>query len=900
MPFIDQGEEKKKDEESGILGGITKNFRGLLSFANPAHQGAAIANVIRQQGKALPTAAGALLSGGNIKAMEESPLSFAYDTDNLRAQNAKFEQGNIGDKMNAVLGVAAPIVGQGIEGYAQTGINLGELAAFGISQTGRVGGPFRPMGLNETNYGKAYEAGEIAPVVIGDALNIALAGRGAAYKGSGGINPLPAATGERIASGAGALERNIFAPYTVPARGVRDAILRAGEGGTAFPRLANLATKANPAIAEAGSQEALIARQLEESGLPSRVTEAQQGLIDAQAIEAARVAREAELAANSPFPVREPVANSLSLQGRAARGEWEGIRNAETQARLGARDRLSSAEAALAAERESLLGLPENAERVPRSGLAGLATGALSEGAESLARGVGETWQTSKMRRNILGERSVLNQEFANTPRFEEIKAMEPAERAAAGHEVANEIMSQTKTNLVERFGQFEPFEGSVAVTREGKPWRQKANAERAGQASLFDDPELASANRPYYIPKSMQKAFEDLAPKQASELVRAWDKGIGTWKQAALPWSPRWHIGNVVGNTINAAVVGEMSLKDMITYFDKARQEMKNPTTRGATAVQGRGLTEELMGDVGTARTRPGALYQSATAKSFAINEAVDNLSHVMVYLKKLDEGKLAGKSAREAEEAAVNASLNAMGDFANMSQFERYTIRRVIPFYSWYKHMSKVAFRLPIDNPARVAWTMHLADMYGPEGEEEGNFLEGRLPLSGGGFMTIPGSPEAGDIKDNPLTSPKAALGAVAPPAQWIAASAGLNLGRGRELTAGPGQSWLSGAAGYAANQTPQTRMLADLIERHNEGGRNVAKSDTRAPILVDGKKIIDSKEAPAGIPPALFSFLTGASIDRPNLKEVHKRERDTKKSDEKKARKYERDVNKKKYKK
>lgn len=76
-------------------------------------------------------------------------------------------------------------------------------------------------------------------------------------------------------------------------------------------------------------------------------------------------------------------------------------------------------------------------------------------------------------------------------------------------------------------------------------------------------------------------------------------------------------------------------------------------------------------------------------------------------------------GRNALDAQEQAVRAALNTMGDFTRLTQFERKFVKRIFPFYPWIRHQTAMALRMPLTNPLRWAWMQSLADMLADDDE-------------------------------------------------------------------------------------------------------------------------------------------------------------------------------------
>lgn len=185
---------------------------------------------------------------------------------------------------------------------------------------------------------------------------------------------------------------------------------------------------------------------------------------------------------------------------------------------------------------------------------------------------------------------------------------------------------------------------------------------------------------------------------------LRVYDKVTGAWKNSVLALNPAWHYGNVLGNIVMAGLGAGLSPGDMLTHGRTAIRLAKAGEIPPEIASAGYRFTEKAV-DVGATPkgVKQRALHPIQT--SYAFNDAVDGIGRTMVYMAKKDKGF--------SSEAALKMSLNAMGDYARMNPFERNVVRRIVPFYAWQKHITKLAFRLPLEHPARVAWTLHLAEI-------------------------------------------------------------------------------------------------------------------------------------------------------------------------------------------
>lgn len=353
------------------------------------------------------------------------------------------------------------------------------------------------------------------------------------------------------------------------------------------------------------------------------------------------------------------------------------------------------------------------------------------------------------------------------------------------------------------------------------------------------------------FVPRWVDKGFARFR-KPSGDFERVvrevYDRPQRVFKAGVLALSPRWHVGNIVGNTLMASAAGVSPLQ-LVRHYREGLQMTREGT--GPALLQGRGFTAdehaylrgaEDLANPGEKFTREPGRLGRLTDKSYAANEFVDNLGRNIFYLAKKAEGY--------SDAEAVQSALSALGDFQKMLPWERQVVRRVFPFEAWTKHITQLAFRLARDDPARVAWTLHLGDLFQPDDNANDiGFLQGAYPTGGDRFVPLARlSPfdTAADVFD-----PTNIGGNLSPLIKTpFEAVTGYQIGRpGRNfltpLSRPPGTGSIDdygheGAAGWLLNPSeaayrlsgllPQTRMLRDYVGPFSEP---VARYDTGEPV-------------------------------------------------------------------
>ena len=432
---------------------------------------------------------------------------------------------------------------------------------------------------------------------------------------------------------------------------------------------------------------------------------------------------------------------------------------------------------------------------------------------------------------------------------------------------------------------------------------RRVSPDEAEGFVSLEDAQYRMGGDDTVWLPEGMREGFEKvggdvLEGTWAERAAKNYDRGMGLWKAGVLALSPTWHLGNVLGNLFMTWVGAGVTPLDLWTFRDDVRKitgspfglrqnrkgkwKGRNPEVGGdvhkqrlvgssnvSELIEGSFLADPMTGMGGT--KKGGRLRQSGRTvvdRSFQMNQWVDNASHVVVYLKMKQnrsralaelDGQLARKeisqeayderraAADMTDEQAVAEALRVAGDFQRMSPAERGLVRRAMPFYSWYKHITKLAFSLPRHSPARTAWTLHLSGMYQDEVERPG-WMAGMLNVGGDNWLSVSMvNPFAGVTGEtNPLLNPARALGAASPAIQLPLNAWNIDTRQGGFLSHAPGHGPVDEdgrpTAGFVGWDT-LSRQLTDLnpIARTGRGllEEPVARYDSGDPVLIDGRR-------------------------------------------------------------
>ena len=315
----------------------------------------------------------------------------------------------------------------------------------------------------------------------------------------------------------------------------------------------------------------------------------------------------------------------------------------------------------------------------------------------------------------------------------------------------------------VEDAAKADPTIGDVLV-----PWNPN-QAVGSGQISRFDVPDGATGPDVLWVRKPLFDALVSETKRYGGPAMKLVDKPTQWWKNAILPFSPSWQLGNTSGAYVMALVSEGI---DPVTFHRELRkgwQQAKaaesgepgalaeitprfrntgeHPTTSQARAAlrpdrdptvdmgagrTGRDVNRQVFAD--QQGSRPRQFLRRQMQRSYDFNERMDTAA------------KLAVQSIIEANggnhQLAVETAMRAMPNF-ELSGFERGVLRRIVPFYAWQKHLTLSAMRLPVEHPARVGWLAYMAQTWLTDEERTGGlpFMRGMLPVGGDKYLPLGG---------------------------------------------------------------------------------------------------------------------------------------------------------------
>jgi len=220
-------------------------------------------------------------------------------------------------------------------------------------------------------------------------------------------------------------------------------------------------------------------------------------------------------------------------------------------------------------------------------------------------------------------------------------------------------------------------------------------------------------------------------------------------FKGAVLPFSLRWHLGDLVGGAFMGWVGGGIPPWELVGAMRNLKE--LSPAAREAMmrhpefVDSGLSFEESKWRNQGADAKQPRTPIGRIQRKSFKANEAINRVNrqgYLLAKTQRLLETKgldleavdaMDGWDAPDVQKAigeAVEDANKVMGTFDELTPFEQRWMKNIFPFYVWSRHITMLAARTAIDNPARLVWTLRLG-AYGADDSDLPDWLRGSIRL-------------------------------------------------------------------------------------------------------------------------------------------------------------------------
>lgn len=254
-------------------------------------------------------------------------------------------------------------------------------------------------------------------------------------------------------------------------------------------------------------------------------------------------------------------------------------------------------------------------------------------------------------------------------------------------------------------------------------------------------------------VPKTYADALKVEARNASNVGKWLWAKPTQFWRALVLNLRVPWLENNVLGNHILLAMrfAGVDGMRGYLNALREVRG-VKSVTDLLRLPVMRRGLTDAEVREFAPQHAKAGTYIGSQLPTGITSNlpkpvrAALKGPGAVVGFLPKLDrasEGMLrrAGlnaalgpeartvyrsmpKETRDWHAAYVKAAEDpaaimeagrqvedALGNFLSLTAAEQNKVRALVPFYAWFREITRIALKLPLDAPGRTALIAHLA---------------------------------------------------------------------------------------------------------------------------------------------------------------------------------------------
>jgi hypothetical protein len=407
-------------------------------------------------------------------------------------------------------------------------------------------------------------------------------------------------------------------------------------------------------------------------------------------------------------------------------------------------------------------------------------------------------------------------------------------------------------------------------------------------------------------VPKTYAAAYRREFGR-ANGMVRLLiDKPTSAWRSLTLKYRPAWAVNNLLGQHLLYAMANP-TLGGAVSYGQALLGHRRNAEIMEETPGMRQGFATTQKGITHTGGAQP-IVDRSATVKAVrgtakaiglpvravvypirkfgdgiqAINQLGENIPREAQFLhllkKHLDlTNKTLDEAVRTADPQLIQRLVDEVnslqGDFGNLNHVERTVLRRALPFYSWFKVITKLTLKYAKDYPVRLKMLQSMSNFLNEPDTQMPSYLRGFVNLVRKGqtvtglsttganpFETVPQllSAAGGVLHGKPTFGTDNPGGLLNPGLQALFTGVSGTDNFTGNTYRGPGAN--EGLLGRATGQ-----FLSGLPEyRLAEQAAGLGPKST----LYDQSKFL-------GLPPYLWNYL-GLPIRRVKLPEAHSRKR------------------------
>lgn len=318
-----------------------------------------------------------------------------------------------------------------------------------------------------------------------------------------------------------------------------------------------------------------------------------------------------------------------------------------------------------------------------------------------------------------------------------------------------------------------------IRTEMENRGWRTNAG-EFTEITAPVPDRDISGQSRflPRYVVEAVARKSSFTDPTATGAYLAAVRKGTSLFKNLTLPLSITWQLGDIISTFLLSAMtdvpinqlVKQMEIAYRENYGGGIREIFREETDRTVGPI-GEFIGQSGLQDVGLRLEERAALedvpsevkvpfshripylgiiprgYGKFRESAYRLNEFTNRLGRQAYFMAKLNNAleqynrangtnltlDLIAQTRLDETNGEVhrlfwdtiNQANDVMGDWMDLSAFERRYVMPHVTFYAWIKHINKLFFRVSMNDPAKIMWYMYLGQMaYDPDTDPYGMF--------------------------------------------------------------------------------------------------------------------------------------------------------------------------------
>ena len=286
--------------------------------------------------------------------------------------------------------------------------------------------------------------------------------------------------------------------------------------------------------------------------------------------------------------------------------------------------------------------------------------------------------------------------------------------------------------------------------------------------ASYVTVPEIPGVKFPKEVADRLNRSYQTLTNnEEISKFLKVYDGAQNWWKMWSLGARPAYHAKNTVGNLWNNYLAGVTTPKpyaDAAAFQVKLAKNNMNGSIAGyktdelyeAMATRGIFGEGQYSGDI--ARTVEDVLKGGSSNPftlstrnpilrgGFKVGQTIEDNARIALFIDSLNKGKNFDQAASQVRKYLF--------DYGDLSPFERSTLKRLMPFYTWSRKNLPLQLEAIVRHPDKVN-KLNLAreniqfETDVPDIEDVPDYIRSAMPIYGAekflGEPAVPGTAKA-----------------------------------------------------------------------------------------------------------------------------------------------------------